>query len=163
MTTNIDIDDLQYELRLLLGAAKIASILEKTASGNVINYAKDSVYLHARNLYNFFSGNATNDARVKQFTDHSFDLTTYNLWIGALHDHVLHIKTKRSHNVSNVINGVHLNEKTQDFADDIKKMWTEWRDATLDPVFRVRLTDALDVAQKEAEDDFDFLSKKLES
>ena len=161
MTTSINIDDLKYELRLLLGAAKISKVLEKASTGNAVNYAKDSVYLHARNLYNFFASDTSNDARVTQFTNHSFDLSLYNLWIGALHDHALHIKTKRSYNVSNVVNGIHLNDTTQDFADDIKRIWTEWRDITTDAAIKAQLTEALNTAEQESEDDAVLLAKKL--
>ena len=57
------LDDLFYELRMLLGAAAMCDAAEKHNCGNVVNYFKDSVYLHARILYAFF----TNDKPKKAF------------------------------------------------------------------------------------------------
>ena len=58
---SLALEDLGYELQLLLGADEIVSFIEThdnaAASdavkfGNLVNYFKDSIYLHARNLLN---------------------------------------------------------------------------------------------------------------
>lgn len=49
------LEDLAYELRLLLGADEIAAFMEGDGRfGNLVNYYKDSAYLHSRNLLNAF-------------------------------------------------------------------------------------------------------------
>lgn len=156
----VPIDDLAYELRMLFGAAKICQLFDEYNVDNPVNYAKDSVYLHARNLYNFFAADTGNDAKVTQFTRHQFDLTFYRIWIGPLHDHASHIKTAR-HTPTNVINGEHLNEQTQKFADDIEKLWIDWINHTSDPSMKMRLKDAHDKARREAQDDYDSLKLRL--
>src|SRR4051794_38087854 len=57
--------DVQYELRMLLGAAALAK--KFASNGNVTNYFKDSVYLHARILYEFLHQPPTHDASIQQF------------------------------------------------------------------------------------------------
>ena len=57
----VALKDLAYELQLLIGADEIVSFVEahdfeSTSDadrfGNLVNYFKDSVYLHSRNLLN---------------------------------------------------------------------------------------------------------------
>ena len=145
---------------MLLGAAKLTTLLETRHAGNLINYTKDSTYLHIRNLYNFFAADARNDAKVTQFTSHTFNLSLYTIWKSALHDHAAHIKTSR-HSPTNVIAGVHLNEKIQDFAIDIEALWTEWINNTSDQNLKIQLTDALASSRTAAQADYDYLDKKL--
>lgn len=156
----VPLKDLEYELRMLLGAAIIYSLLEKINAGNPVNYVRDSVYLHARNLYNFFSADTRNDAKVTQFTQHSFDLSFYDTWKDALHTHASHIKTSR-HTPNNVINGEHLNEQIQKFASDIESLWQDWMDHTINTQLKVQLNDALVRARREAQNDYDSLARKL--
>lgn len=148
------IEDLGYELRMLIGASEIAEALD---SGNQVNYVKDSVYLHARNLYNFFSSSARYDAKVSQFTNHIFDLSFYDLWKDPLHRHVLHIMDSRT-SPNNVINGEHINEQTKNFAEDIKKLWNDWIDNTTDPALKSELEHSLNQAIEEAGNDLDGLT-----
>lgn len=169
----VPIEDLAYELQLLLGSAEVVKKLEaydkkqtddKDKVGNLINYFKDSAYMHARNLYNFFAADTKNDAKVTQYINtYLFDLTTYRQWIDALHDHALHIKTKRgTTSKSNVINGKHLNEMVPDFADDIKKMWQDWIDNTTNSTTRTELEDALKSAEESAESDAEKIMELLQ-
>lgn len=154
------INDLAYELRMLFGAAKICRLFDEYGIGNPINYPKDSVYLHCRNLYNFFAANTNNDAKVTQFTQHQFNLTFYGTWIDALHDHASHIKTSR-HTPTNVVNGDHLKDQVQKFTKDIENLWIDWIDHTTNLRMKTQLKDALDKARREAQDDYDSLKKRL--
>ncbi|HSX07529.1 MAG TPA: hypothetical protein VLG11_01415 [Candidatus Saccharimonadales bacterium] len=156
----IPIPDLAYELRMLLGAAKQCQLFEEFDIGNPINYMKDSVYAHTRNLYNFFSANARNDAKVTQFTQHAFDLTFYRTWKSALHDHALHVKTSR-HTPSNIVGGQHLNEQIQNFANDIEGLWEEWSNNTSDLQLKTELEEALNDARTQANDDYLSLKERL--
>ena len=54
---------------MLIGANEIIGYLENLPraheAGNEINYFKDAVYLHSRNLYNFFATKPTgNDINI---------------------------------------------------------------------------------------------------
>jgi|GEM_PF-2085128 len=160
----VPIEDLKYELRLLLGAAKICELNEQNKGrdiGNTINYFKDSAYIHVRNLYNFFAANTGNDAKVTQFTTQIFDVSLYtNTWKDALHTHVLHIKTSRN-KPNNVIKGVHLNEMIPIFARDIEKLWQEWIDTTENIPFKIILICTLEKAKENAQNDCDNVEKIL--
>lgn len=161
MNHKVPIDDLAYELRMLFGAAKLCQLLDKQDVGNPVNFMKDSVYLHTRNLYNFFAANTGNDAKVTQFTTHTFNLSFYNTWIDALHDHALHIKTSR-HTPTNVVGADRLNEQIQNFATDIEGLWNDWiAHTTPGSSLETKLKDALAKAHKEAQDDYDSLEKRL--
>lgn len=160
MNNIVPISDLAYELRMLLGAAKQCELFEEYDIGNPINYAKDSVYTHTRNLYNFFKANARNDATVTQFTQHAFDSVFYDTWIDALHDHVLHIKTSRN-TPTNIVGGQHLNQQIQNFADDMERLWQEWADNTTDPQLKTELEEALVEARTQANDDYVSLKQRL--
>lgn len=160
--SGVPIADLAYELRMLFGAAKICQLFDEDGNiGNPVNYAKDSVYVHTRNLYNFFAADTRNDARITQFTTHTFDLSFYDTWIGALHDHALHIKDSR-HTPTNIVNGKHLNEQIQNFADDIEKLWRDWIANTPSTLsLKAQLEDALTHAHEQAQGDYDLLKKRL--
>lgn len=163
MAAKTPIEDLEYELHLLLGAAKIITALESkrpSIIGNNINYFKDAGYMHARNLYNFFS-NKRNDGKVNAYTQHSFNLSLYQQWEDPLHRHVLHIKAERNA-PNNVINGVHINTKIPDFASDIEQLWQEWINVTNDATGQQELKNALAKAQKEAQDDCDQFIKLVD-
>jgi hypothetical protein len=166
MANQIDIKHLEYELRQLLGATKVCSVLEKHHTGNIVNYVEDSVYVHVRNLYNFFAANAQYDAKVTEFTAHTFQLPLYDTWKQPLHVHALHIKVDRtgpSSRKSNVQNGKHINEMIQDFASDIERLWIEWIRVTTDARLKAQLVQALENAQTESQDDATSLESKLSS
>ena len=168
----VPLDDLAYELQLLLGASKIIDTLERYDSqrladdrkmGNLVNYFKDSAYVHIRNLYNFFSANTQNDAKVTEYIKgYSFNLTMYRNWKGALHDHALHIKAERKNTPrSNAIGGRHLNEMVPDFTNDILKLWQDWIDNTTDKTLEKKLIKILDDAKKATNDDVDKVTELL--
>ncbi|MEI6533266.1 MAG: RhuM family protein [Candidatus Roizmanbacteria bacterium] len=168
---SVSIIDLSYELRLLLGAKKLCELCkchdddEKNKNnkfGNVVNYFKDSAYIHVRNLYNFFAANTTNDAKVTQFTNYEFDVRLYKTWINALHTHVLHIKTGRNR-PNNVINGRHINTMIPDFTEDIVRLWQEWIDSSNETKIKNELKKALERAEVDAKNDFDSLNNLLKT
>jgi hypothetical protein len=169
MNNKLPIEDLKYELHLLLGAAQIVEALEEfnknnpDTIGNLINYFKDSAYIHTRNLYNFFAADTKNDAKVTQYiNNHLFNLALYQTWIGALHDHVLHIKTKRGDVIkSNLINGKYLNEMVPCFASDIEQLWNVWVKITPDATLKTRLKNTLSEAQTCAKNDSENLIRLL--
>jgi hypothetical protein len=158
--STVPIIDLAYELRMLFGAVRICRLFDEFNVGNPVNYPKDSAYLHARNLYNFFAADTRNDAKVTQFTHHQFDLTLYRTWKDALHNHASHIKTSR-HTPTNVHDREHLNKQPQKFADDIEKLWVDWIAHTTDPRLKAQLKDGLSAARLEAQDDYDSLKQRL--
>ena len=162
MDINDFIKELEYELRMLIGSAQIVELLKKHKTGNIINYYKDSVYLHARNLYNFFSANKVYDARVTDYGGHGifFDMSVYRKWFKALHTHVLHINTGRTPPV-NVIKGEHLNDQTKLFSDNIVGLWESWIGGVSDSATRKLLQDNLDKAKEEANNDCESVKRLL--
>jgi len=162
MTTEQELflKDLFHELRMLLGAAKMAKLFNENGMGNPENYFKDSVYLHARNLYNFFRGDARHDASVYDYVVHVFDVDLYIKWKNPLHNHVLHIKNTRTE-ANNEINGVHINTMIQAFANDIEKLWQNWIDVTIDPKTKKLLRDLLKEAQEQADGDYNISVSRI--
>ncbi len=157
--------DLEYELRMLLGAAKIVDFLEQNSTaGNLINYYKDSAYLHTRNLYNFFKANTGNDARITSYgySNASFDLSLYNTWIGPLHDHAHHIKSSRT-TPNNVISGSHINEQIVNFANDIEKIFNDWVNIVTDVTVKQLLVDILARANTDALNDLKMIKALYKS
>lgn len=155
-----NIDDLQYELRMLLGADKLLQFFEEKEMGNSTNLLKGSIYMHSRNWYNFFSNESDNDAKVSEFITHDFDLSLYIKWKSALHTHVLHMKTARN-NPNNIIDSKHLNEQPHIFVNDIVEIWKEWINKTRDRNIKESLQKAMDTATVEASDDYNNMLIKL--
>ena len=157
----VDIQDLRYELRMLLGAVKISCLFESSNLGNLVNYVKDSAYVHIRNVYNFFEAKSRNDAKATQFTKHSFDVALYHEWSDALHQHVLHIKTKRTHPNNINKSRIHINQMIPIFAYDIQKLWKELIGQVKDLCVKTQLEDAFLTAEKEAQEDYENAIKQL--
>jgi hypothetical protein len=145
---------------MLFGAAKMWNLANDKDFGNPTNYFMDAAFVHARNLYNFFTGRAVHDASVRQFTQEQFDLSLYYTWKDALHNHVLHVNDSRS-SPNNVIGRVHLNKQVQKFADDIGTLWEKWINITTDQTLKSQLEKALEKARKESQDDYNFVEQKL--
>lgn len=141
----------EYELRQLLGAAELVKFLDVNDGGNLSSLYRDAIYLHARNLYNFFHGVARNDASIYEFTNHVFDVSLYILWKKSLHIHVVHIKDSRSNPIP-LLKGKQISDVAIDFAEDIKKLWQEWIDNSGGEL-KEMLLDGLNVASRQAKDD----------
>lgn len=155
----VDIKDLEYELRMLLGADKMVLLFEEKGVGNQVNFFKDSVYLHARCLYSFFYKN-----RGKLTNGLGFKMNEYeSKWMEPLNNFVMHINASGIRSGGgNVQNNTHLNQKTHWFAKDIVRLWSEWIDSTTDQTFKEILKKSLKTAQNDAENDYDGLLSKLE-
>ncbi|MBI3984182.1 hypothetical protein HY346_02690 [Candidatus Microgenomates bacterium] len=144
---------LKYELRMLLGAAKLQKYFSENFPGNTENYPKDSVYLHARNLYNFFTkSKSRDDGSITQYGDKVISSPLYpKPWGPALNNRVMHIGNRS--NTINIQGVVHLNDMVQEFAQDITRMWQEWIDQTSDLELRQKLEDALAQSEKQSSHD----------
>src|ERR1035438_6542060 len=120
----LKLDDLKYELQLLLGADAIVGIIEewdknhrkdKDKFGNIVNYYKDSVYLHSRNLLNVL----TNEYST-EIGNIPAEITSelYREWKGALERYVTHLNQARDQRGdSNKTNDRHLNEQVHGLAE----------------------------------------------
>lgn len=156
-------DDLAlYELRQLLGAGQVLKHMDENAYGNICSLMRDCIYLHARNLYNFFHGCAEHDASVYEFTKHDFDVSLYIKWKPALHNHVLHARDSRR-NPNNAGRGQQLSDVALDFVDDIEKLWSDWilvaeKEEKTD--LHDLLTNGLKEAKEQADDDLSGLNSK---
>ncbi len=146
-------NDLFYELRMLLGAANMVKLFDEKDMGNPASLFRDSVYLHARNLYNFFEGCARHDASIHDFTSRVFNLGLYKKWRTALHNHVLHINEKRLKE-NNTIEGVPIDAMVQEFAKDIEQLWGEWIEFEKDQEIKKLLLSELETALEQANDDY---------
>lgn len=155
----VDIKDLKYELRMLIGADRMVQLFEEKDIGNPINYFKDSVYLHARNLYSFFYKNS----RKEITNNYNFDMTEYSSnWMIPLNNYVMHIDDDNKRNIgNNELNGLHINQKVHWFTSDIIRLWQEWIDSVVDLKFKEDLENALSTAYKEAADDYDGMVSNL--
>lgn len=114
-----------YELRQILGAAELVKVLDAREAGNLCSLYRDAIYLHVRNLYNFFHGVAKYDASVYRFTNHVFDVSLYIKWKDSLHTHVVHVKDSRSKTIGG-LEDQQLSEVALLFTEDIEKLWQEW-------------------------------------
>jgi hypothetical protein len=129
--------DLHHELQLLLGADQIVSFIEahdKAASGdadrfgNLINYFKDSAYMHARNLLNALTNRYPTEIGP---VPASITSELYGKLKDSLERYVMHIKKPRNgRGVSNIRDGRHLNERVPELTGEVRRCWSEWIDAT---------------------------------
>lgn len=119
-------NELYYELRCLLGAATIWQIFKNNDQGFDVAVAADSVYLHARNLFNFFTKQQSkHDISITEFgLKAPFKVPIWNKWEGALNRHVSHISPGRSNPQNLKANG-HLNKQIIKFAEEILNLWKQ--------------------------------------
>lgn len=145
---SVALDDLGYELRLLAGADEIVRFMEaQDAFGNLVNYFKDSVYLHARNLLNALTNGYETEIGTIPSTISS---ATYGKVKDPLERYVMHTnKARDQRGVSNVRAGKHLNEYVHELTAEAKRCWNDWTAATGDR----RLTELMQSAEKQAQDD----------
>lgn len=162
-STPIDINDLQYELRALLGASLIWDLFKAESLGNPTNYMMDAAFVHTRNLYNFFTNNTTYDGSLADFGYPLLNSNLYTNWREPLHRHALHINNGRSR-PTNMVGSQHINQMVQLFAADITNLWQQWiAQSTSNAALNSQLVDALADAQKQANDDFSSVKAKLSS
>lgn len=136
---------LGYELQMLLGAAAATKVFDEYKLGNVCSATRDSIYLHTRNLYNFFCTKSRNDRHINEFghTRMTSPLSTDEE--DALHSHALHIKKEREYS----INPVDLSKIALRFEDDMVNLWEQWGKASQGDV-KTLLSDTLLEAKESA-------------
>ena len=143
-------DTLYHELRCLLGATTVWQIFKSQAAGFDVTVAMDSAFVHARNLYNFFTEpKGGNDISVTAFGPSApYPSTIYDTWREALHRQVLHVSKGRT-SPTNLKDGAHLNEQVEVFARDILSLWCTFES---DPA-AANLRSVLKAARKRAIED----------
>ena len=154
------IDNLFYELRMLLGASKMCELADTNEWGNSTNYVKDAVYVHSRNLYIFFTNKTRNDddLAIKDFELKSIYSQLYpkhyGEWKEAYHDHILHLRKTRTNKPSNLHGTRHLNEQIRNFTNDIISLWETWESLTGNRSIKLLLEAKLLDAKKQSTDDY---------
>ena len=147
-------NDLFFELRLLLGADAIVAFIETHDAdrfGNLVNYFKDSVYLHARNLLNALTNEYDTDIGAIPALIKS---PLYGSIKKPLERYIMHVdEVRNGKGVNNRPGGKHLNEYAHELASEAKRCWQEWIDLATDPNHRQMLQSYLDRAEKSAQDD----------
>ena len=117
--------ELCYELRCLLGAATVWTAFSNAGAGFDVVVAMDSVYVHARCLFNFFTGSGRNDVSVTEFGPTApYTSSVYDLWCEPLNRHVLHIAKGRT-TPNNLRSSGHLNEQAKVFGNEVLRLWDQ--------------------------------------
>ncbi len=129
-------DHLFNELRWMLGAATEWSIQEQLNQGivgyDVIVYAMDSTFLHARTLFEFFlNKTGKHYYGCDQFLQTGLKSEKYEKWKEPLHRHLMHAqirsKLERLESLSGEMKD--LNKMPVDFAHEVLTVWKEFEDA----------------------------------
>lgn len=115
-------EHLGYELQMLLGAAAATKVFDAYKLGNVCSITRDSIYVHTRNLHNFFCTKSNNDRHIKDFGHVKMTSPLSKDEHDALHSHALHVKKERGHST----NPVDLSKVAFRFADDMVQLWEQW-------------------------------------
>lgn len=152
-TNKVAIEDLEYELRMLLGSARLWRLFREREIGNPNNYFMDSAFVHARNLYNFFTRkNKKYDGNIKAYGEELFSSKQYNDWEEALNVYVLHIKSSRRES-SNKVGDLFLSDQVSNFADEIVTLWKDWIKKTNNSLEQI-VASSLANAERDAENDY---------
>ena len=135
----VALKDSGYELQLLLGAAEIVSFVEAydnaAASdadkfGNLVNYFKDSIYLHGRNLLNALTNEYMTEIGA---IPSSITSSVY----GNIKDSFRALRNARQTSSQSGgriqrTDGDTLSEHVHDLTAEVKRCWNEWIDLTSD-------------------------------
>jgi hypothetical protein len=148
---------------MLLGAANMCLLAEENEWGNVTNYFKDSAYLHARNLYSFFTDRTRDDVSIEDFGHCCMHSELYVKKREALNRRVMHISPGRPTRNETVepTGSSQLNEVVEDFTAELKAMWEIWISLTDEPDIKHQLTAALNDACFQADDDLNKIRSKI--
>ncbi len=126
------------ELRWLLGAAQEWSIQEQLSLGivgyDVIVYAMDSAFLHARSLFEFFvCGPTKNHYSCKQFVGDVLKSEKYKNWNEPLHANLMHARDRSKTEQLEGFRGEMkpLNKMPVDFAEEILGLWEKFEENLL--------------------------------
>jgi hypothetical protein len=148
------LEDLGHELRLLIGADEIVKLIEAHTYdfGNIVNYFKDSIYLHARNLLNALTNQYETEIGAVPAGIRS---ETYGQVKRPLERYVYHLNQARDQtDCQNITaDGRHLNEYPHPLTDAAKQCWSKWIELTENPEHKKRLENWLTDATTQAQDD----------
>jgi hypothetical protein len=120
--------ELYHELRCFLGSVTVWKAFSLSESGYDVVVAQDSVFLHARILFEFFTAKKDkeiNTLRITEFGPSKYTSNAYSNWKTPLNRHVLHLNAKRL-SPNNVRKNGHLNEQIPSFADAILELWKQF-------------------------------------
>ena len=149
------------ELQLLIGASKLVDYLENERQGregNLVNYFKDSAYVHIRNLYQFLTKQnigGYDDITLVQlgYTPIAVKETLYDSEM--LNRRVMHLTRNRHQNeAKEPLGSPQLNEKVNEFVSDVIKHYSSWANSITDAADKALAFQILDTAQKQADTDF---------
>ncbi|MCV6985793.1 hypothetical protein H7H78_10240 [Mycobacterium shinjukuense] len=164
-----ELKDFKYELRLLIGADEIITIIEERDHGsvrdedkfgNIVNYFKDSIYLHSRNLLNALTNQLSTEIGDIPRGIHSELYGKLKKPLERYVTHIDHIRDQKG--VTNRINGRPLNDYVHDLTAEVKRCWKEWIDKASDPKHKQELQKHFSAAIKEAGDDAARLRQLIE-
>ncbi len=152
---NGQVEHLFYELRMLLGAVNMCALAEENGWGHATNYLKDSVYIHARNLYSFFTDRTNDDVSIEDFGLCFMYSELYSQRRDAINRRVMHINPGRPtrNDILEPIGSTQLNELIGVFAAELETMWAVWVSLTDDTVLKAKLSQALKDARDQANED----------
>jgi hypothetical protein len=125
------------ELHWLLHAATEWSVQEqmqlRISGYNVQNYAMDSACLHARSLFEFFTGKTSNNHYAcdgflsESLTSGYYEKGNASSWSGPLHSHLMHAQDRSKPQQLKTLDGFKdLNQMPVYFAREILTLWEEF-------------------------------------
>ena len=152
-------DHLYNELLWLLCSAvswhKVKTQGTKKFPPHFILYTRDSAFLHARSLYEFFTYTKERKDKGKYLViwkdfglEQRLESELYGTWMVPLHHHVMHLENREESN--NVVDGIHLKDMPLKFAKDIVQLWIEFS-KKVEPELKKTLDKKLEEAIKESE------------
>lgn len=157
----IKMKDLEYEIRLLLGAKEIINFIQDWDNsrddkfGNLVNYFKDSAYIHARNIYKIFRDRS----RVDNIAIPKMNLEKLSSFIAPVEKFVMHLDTERNQkSESNIRKGVHINERITEVVSEIEELWREFVNSIKKSSLAMELRNTLAKAKEDALNDTKSLS-----
>jgi hypothetical protein len=119
----------------MLGAATEWSVQEQLKLGivgyDVVVYAMDSAFLHARTLFEFFTKETNgNHYGCNEFTGKVLPSPKYDKWAGSLHRHLMHAQTReQTAQLEGFSDGLKdLNKMPVDFAIEILRLWEQFEE-----------------------------------
>lgn len=160
----IQIRDLEYEIRLLLGAKEIITFIRdwdnsrENKFGNLVNYFKDSAYIHIRNIYKIFRDRPC----INNITVPQMNLEKLSSFINPVEKFVMHLNTGRDkRSVSNIRKGIHINERISEAVLEIEELWQELTNSIKEPSLAKELRNSLARAKRDALNDTESLATLL--
>ena len=149
-------DTLYHELRCLLGSATVWQVFKDEDAGFDVVIAADSAFLHARELFVFFTATGKTDVGVDDLVPSKrYPCALFDMWREPLNRHLFHVSKGRLA-PNNVHNGVHLKDQVEVFAREILKLWIGFETDPDASAYKTALstarTHAIDDAKNDARD-----------